>query len=236
MNNAQTRIHPLRTRASGLGLVELMLALSLGLALIATLAPAWLHHANLQRHLLMQLRLTQDQRHAQSLMTRELRQSGYWTEAHQALWPQGAGPGQTNPYSGVWVATNARSLTYAHAIGTENQHCGFRMHPTARTLDLRLSANQLEPGDADQWQALTDPAQVRLEQFEAGVQSLSASLLDACLHPTCPTGADDCPPRWIGTRVNVTTRFAAVKDSTLQREGALSVATRNGQVAGRCPN
>jgi len=230
-------------KAHGFGLVELLLALTLGLWLIGMLIPLVMQQLAEQRHLLQGVRLTQDLRHATELMGREWRRSGFQGEAEQALWPAGAAPGRANPYAGLWLADDGRSLTYAYSrdeaedhVASANEHFGLRLNSNSATLDLRLGGNTLNPGSSDQWQALTDPNQLRVTRLNLQVSTLESSLLDACMRSSCTAGSTTCPPRWRQQRVTVDLQAGASRDSSVVRSAAARATLRNAEVTGRCPD
>ncbi|WP_146219327.1 hypothetical protein [Sphaerotilus hippei] len=218
-----------------------MLALTLGLWMVATLLPVVAHQLQEQRRLLRLTRLTQDLRISGELIARDLRRSGHWGSPADALWRSAAdGPRPANPYQGVLVDT-ASHVVYRYSrdpqedqVAGSNESFGLRVHPVQASLDLRLSGPRLAPGTGDQWQALTDPEQVRVTRLQISLQTRQRSLLDACAVTSC-TGTG-CGPARTTHLVTIELTLASRQEPDLQRSWRSTVLLRNAERHGECPS
>ena len=94
---------PHRPRQRGVSLVELMVGLAAGMAVLAgAIALAGAQLAS-QREILREARLQQDLRAAADIVVRDLRRAGAWTKAELAL-PRPPAPAQANPFAALTPA------------------------------------------------------------------------------------------------------------------------------------
>jgi prepilin peptidase dependent protein B len=235
----------------GLGLVEIMVALALGLFLIGSGAALVLGQLRDQRQLLLESRLRQDLRAVADLIVRDLKRAGHWGAAQDGLWhPEGGAPA-VNPYAGTSPAagTTAASLGYAYSRDAHEDHVvsnterfGVRLNPNTRALELRLAGAALLPATGDQWQALTDPALVRITRWQVTVQDRRLDLLHHCAVPTCPSGGGTgaagtapCPPRLLQHLALIELDAADARDPRVRTQWSTRVRLRNDVLQGACP-
>lgn len=228
---------PTPSRQRGLGLVELMVSLALGLFLVASGAALLLGQMTEQRRQLIELQLTQDLRHATDLIVHDLRRAGYQGDAAAAL-------RATNPYTPIHPApgdsTTAAGYSYhldspAGTVGS-NERPGIRLHPTNRTLDLRTSGAATAPGSGDTWQALTDPARTRITALQIRHDDQTTSLLPGCRITTCPTDSSGtCPPQLHVRVLTLHIEAASALDASVRRSLDTRVRLRNDHISGSCP-
>ncbi|MEY4753803.1 MAG: hypothetical protein RJA44_1478, partial [Pseudomonadota bacterium] len=194
------RRHRARRHSHGFSLIELMVALVLGLLLTGASLGLLLAQLAEQRRQLLELRLTQDLRAAADVALRDLRRAGYRGDAADAVWQDGGGQPPPNPYSLVHppAGSSTTAAGYAYSQGREDgvvsndERPGLRHNSSNRSIDLRLSGAAIAPGSGDTWQALTDPAQIRITRVEIRHDEETISLLERCRVNVCPAGAGDC--------------------------------------------
>ena len=211
-------------RLSGFGLVETLVALAIGLFLVAC-ATALLQAARLDgRRSLAEQRVTQELRNAAEQITRNLRRAGHWGGAATA-----AGSGAAdNPYAALATANGALAWHWSRDAaenGTVDTHERFGLRLSAGTLQFQIGAGG--------WQALTDPRRLVVTTFDLVPGSVETPLPGLC--PTgCAGGDAACPPRHLARRIAVVLAAQAADDPAVQRRIETTVHLRNDLVVGRC--
>ena len=231
--------------ARGWSLVELMLALGLGLLLLTMGLHLMSGHAEEQRRLLLESRLTQDLRVAIELVSRDVRRSGYWGDVSGGVWDtdRPAATLAANPYRGAvlngpvaapWLGYSySRDLTEDGANGNQEKF-GLRLNTTAQVIEWRLSGSAIAPDERDHWQALTDPALMRVTRLSIRLDTQRQNLLAQCPNAVC-SGQADCPPERVQRRVRVEIDAQDARDSRVQRQQFTEARLRNDEVVGACP-
>src|SRR5439155_8526215 len=112
--------HPMSTprRQRGLSLIELMIALVLGLFIVGSASTLLVSYLGEHRAALIESRLMQDLRASADLVTRDLRRAGYWGTSGAALWHPGMSTVLANPYTAVApaaAASDAVSFRFSRA-------------------------------------------------------------------------------------------------------------------------
>lgn len=212
-----------RAGQRGVSLVELMVGLAAGMAVLAgAIALAGSQFAN-QRQLLREARLQQDLRAAADIVVRDLRRAGAWTNAEQAL-PRPPAPAQANPFAALTLAGDAPEGV---------RHTWDRGPGLASAFGFRLAGATLQILVGTTWQALTDPRALHVTAFTVTPLARPAAVVPC--PRACPDGGQACWPR-------VTARLLAVEiaghppsSPALQRRLATVVHLRNDLVEGRCP-
>lgn len=231
----------------GLSLVEILVAIALGLLLVSAVATLLVSHISEHRRMLAEVRLMQDLRAAADLVTRDLRRAGYWGRAEQAVAGSTQAPALPNPYAGVWPDAQAGATTvlgYSYSrddtednLASNNERFGFRLNARTHVLEMRLGGAAITPDTGDSWQPLTDPHAIQITQFAVTNTQSSLSLLAHCPTPVCASGnSSTCPPR---LQVNVlTVEIVATdpRDRSLTRALRTQVRARNDLVIGACPS
>jgi prepilin peptidase dependent protein B len=229
----------------GWSLVELMLALGLGLLLLTALLQLAAGHVDEQRRLLLESRLTQDLRTAIELVSRDVRRSGYWGEVSGGVWDSArpTAPLAANPYRGAvlngpsatpWLGYSySRDLTEDHTSSNQEKF-GLRLNPASQTIEWRLSGSAVAPDERDHWQTLTDPALLRVTRLSIRLEEQRQSLLGHCPLATC-NGQAGCPPERIQRRVRIELEAQDTRDSRVQRMLTTEARLRNDEVSGACP-
>jgi prepilin-type N-terminal cleavage/methylation domain-containing protein len=225
----------------GFTLVELMLALVLGLFVIGSGASLLLGQWDTQRRQVLASRLQQEMRHALELIVRDLMRAGHWHHAGELLPPESATQASTNPYQDIVpIDASASTLAYsydrnrtAQAVQATERY-GWRINPNTNALEMRLSGASLLAGEGDAWQAVSDPQAVRWRALSLRSERLGVPGGETCSAP-CATGATDCPPQASLRRVTVELEGSAPLDAQLQRRLSATVQLRAPLLQGRCP-
>lgn len=209
----------------GFTLVELMVGLAIGLVIVAAALAFAAQHMRERRSTVAQSRLTHDLHAAADTVARSLRRAGYWADASAGMASRGAAP---NPYA--LVANTDELIEFRHSRDTEENHAvdsneqfGFRLHE--HTLEMLLGTGG--------WQALSDPASVRITSFR--VTPFEQRIpLDAFCDEPCPARDERCP-RQLVRSFAVEMSGQSLADPTLSRSVQTQVRVRNDAISGRCP-
>jgi type IV pilus assembly protein PilW len=243
--------HPPRgptRRSAGFGLVELLLAVALGLVLVAGLLGLAVGHLTEQRAVSSRARLSQDLRASLDLALRDARRGGWWGQAELGVWDGDDRPPSRNPYggllpevdastglgSGTWLAHRYSRDSRENQAADANEHFGLRLNRS--TLEWRVSGAALASNAGDQWQALTDPNQVQVSALTVSQRAIQIDLLAECGLASCPDPGDtNCPPRLVIRHVDLRLQGQDLRDSTAQRQLRGAVRLRNEEIQGACP-
>ena len=229
-----------RVGQRGLSIVELLVAMAIGLFLSAvgtTLLVSQLHES---RSLLVEARLMQDLRTAADLISRDLRRAGYWGAAATGVWTRDETPGGVPVASNLYVAlapgasattsasTDAVSFRYSrdarenNAVDTNEQFC-FR---------LRRNVIEMQLGSSN-WQALTDANTLSISAFSVTPSVQEIPLTNLCAL-ACPTGSSQCPPRQLVRSLAVLITGRSATNASVVRSVRIAVRVRNDALSGSC--
>ena len=229
----------------GWSLVELMLAIGLGLLLLTMVLQLVSGHVDEQRRMLLESRLTQDLRTAIELISRDVRRSGYWADVSGGVWDSGRptatltanpyrGAALTGPAAAPWLGYSySRDLTEDH-VNSNQEKFGLRLNTAAQVIEWRLSGSAVAPDERDHWQAMTDPALMQVTRLSIRLDETRQSLLAHCPNTVCGT-RPDCPPERVQRRVRVEVDAQDSRDSRVQRQQSTEARLRNDEVVGACP-
>jgi len=230
----------------GSSLVELLVAIGLGLVLLLAAATLLMSQLDEHRRLQTETRLVQELRAVADLIARDLRRAGYWGRAAEAVRASGlpATPlTLPNPYAGLSLPNPTR-VGYSYSRDTtenqrtdSNERFGLRWNTGNRTADLRLGGSSLDPLDTDSWQALTDPVTVRITLVRLTPFVQEVSLLPHCPTATCPgsSAPSECPPRRVQRSVLIEIEGESVSRPGLRRRAIALSTLRNDELIGTCP-
>lgn len=220
----------------GVGLVELMVALAIGLFIVLAGIALVLSQLREQHRRLAETRLRQEVRAVLAWVENDLRRAGGWGRPGAGLWAGTPTPAPLqNPYASVSPAGNdsAASLAYTYSRDTsENQtvdaaeRFGLRLNTTAGAIEARIG---------DNWQAVTDPQAARFTGLAATSRTLALSLGDRCSLP-CAAGSTDCPPRQLVRTLDVQVSAQAPTLPALQITHLRTVHLPIDASTGRCPS
>jgi prepilin peptidase dependent protein B len=207
-----------RHRQTGFSLVELMIALALGLFVTAVGLAAMTSHLRESRKLLVEARLMQDLRATSDVMSRNLRRAGHWQGAGAGVWT-----GQANPVSAWTTSHNQLDMAYERE-GAANDRYAFR---------LRDGVIDLQIGNGP-WQAMTDAGTAFITALDIEPQ-VQETALDGLCTRACAAGSTTCPPRMEIRSVALRIDARSASDATFTRSVQTTVRLRNDRIVGACP-
>jgi prepilin-type N-terminal cleavage/methylation domain-containing protein len=234
-------------RQRGLSLVELMVGITVGLIVAAGASMVAVNQINEHRRLMLEVQVQQDLRAAADLIQQDIRRAGYRGLPQFSVWQPASGVGtaaevpaqaaSANPYASVVRTDNSAelTLTYSYArdlyntndVPLANEKFGIRWDKNAQVLRLQLGLTNNQPN----WQPITDPASVKIVDFQMNIASQAAPLGEFC-DPVC-TGAT-CPQQ-IVQRVTYTIRGQATHDPNVNRTLTGVERIRADTMTGACP-
>jgi type IV pilus assembly protein PilW len=216
----------MRRRQRGLSIVELMVGITIGLIIVAGASVLLSNQVVDNRRLVVEAQVQQDLRATADIITRELRRSGAIGVDAQLvfrIWT----PGSTSE-----PTPNDYTATISPASDGTDDAVEFNYYPTGPGTDgpfgfffdeaAGVIETQIRAGGR---QALTDPATIRVTEFE--VARLADTQIRIPCTRACPDGTSDCWPT-----VNVRTlevRITAESRSTpsIVRSQRARVRVRN---------
>lgn len=230
----------LRRAQRGLGLVELMVGLAVGLFVVAGGLLMFAGFVDSDRNLVVETRLMQDLRAAADLVTRDIRRGGYWANAHTSVWTSGAGTTPRNPFALVSSAACAASAAGAsqptgvatstcywidngaNAVANDSEKYGFEVDGGVLYSVLAGGARV----------ALTDPKTITVTGLTfdwSGTQTIAASEFCA---KTC---VSNCPTVVVREVAVTITGTAPGVVPAMTRRLRNDVRVRNDLFTGQCP-
>ena len=237
---------PAMKKQRGLGLVELMVGITIGLIVAAAASVVMVNQVTEHRRLMLNTQIQQDLRAASSLIVGDIRRSGFWAAPQTAVWVSGQSV-NSNPYhvqSGCTVKSDGKELlVYAYsgadyiaalpaqlnpqgADVLSKEYFGFRR--SDEMLQFMLGCGQ---GGGPNWQPLTDSNVVKIKSFLIEPVEKTVDLTGYC-SKVC-TGSD-CP-RLVVRRYQVSMAGEAANDARVKRELHISSRQRSDAIQGACP-
>jgi prepilin peptidase dependent protein B len=219
----------------GLSIVELLVGVAIGMFIIGGAIKLFVDMFGNNRRLLLEARVNQDLRAAADIIARDIRRAGYWSSASAAMNPAPGTAPTANPYQSA-LAITANSIDYAYDRGAGASAAGFSLFNNAIYMNL---------GGASQ--PLTDPATVRITDFQIVNSASSAQASELWQHCPCvgiaSGAAGTCPsistsasrPQAISYWVDIRIEGEAATASAVRRQVVESVRLRNDQIQGVCP-
>ncbi len=234
-SHAAQKTHAAHKSQRGLSLVELMVAVAIGLIVIAAVFSFFSRHLRESRALQVELRLMQDLRSASDLIARDLRRAGYWGNASAGVWQRDTEALALNPYAFVTIATNDIAFNFSRDEVTKpaendavdsNENFGFR---------LRAGVVEFLLGNGN-WQALSDANTVTVTSFTVtpSVQHISLEGMCATACSAADSAAATCPPQHHIRSLNIALEGQAASDSKVKRSTQNAVRLRNDAITGKC--
>ena len=227
-------------RARGLGLVELLIGLVLGLFVAGGALTLLASQIDDNRRMLLETRVVQDLRAAADLIARDLRRAGYWAAASTGMWVTGmtAAP-PTNPYTRVSASAcdTAAGLTLKTTTAASSALCfAIAQDGDAAIADGEIFGYQLDGGVV--YAVVAGAARVPLTDSKAVV------VTDLVITPTSQTlpAADFCSkgctapncPEVIVREYEVILKGHVPGDTASARSLRTDVRMRNDYVGGFC--
>ncbi|MFQ5487562.1 MAG: prepilin-type N-terminal cleavage/methylation domain-containing protein [Gammaproteobacteria bacterium] len=157
----------LRKPSQGFSLVELLLAMSLGLFLLSGVLYLFASLLDMNAQLLRRQRLQQELRALMTVMVRDIQRSGYWAHAQP--------PAAPNPFAAYQILEEGHCLLY-HYDGNRNgtldaeERAGFKL--AAGMVRARRKASACDGAACDgscnrgRWWRLSDPAVVHITRLD----------------------------------------------------------------------
>ncbi|RYE79968.1 MAG: hypothetical protein EOO80_05060 [Oxalobacteraceae bacterium] len=239
-----------QVRQKGLGLVELMVGITVGMIVAAGASMVAVNQINEHRRLMLETQIQQDLRAAADLIEQDLRRAGYRGAAEQSVWAPPAAVGTQSELAAATAtannfvemvrtdATSVRSFTYlsSRAIPPTGEpvpgdHFGIRWNrdPLKNTLEIQIG--QLANGGGN-WQPITDPESIKIIDFDINVESKPAEMPDFC-EKACTAGTN-CP-KYEVRRVSYTITAEARHDPSVRRTLTNTGRMRAEAITGACP-
>lgn len=234
----RTRRASSRTTERGLGLIELMVGITVGLIVTAGAAVVATRQITEHRRLMLEVQIQQDLRVAADLLQQDLRRAGYRGLPANGVW-------EPEHNGGAAAAKSAASSPYTEVTQTQpggsDLFYRYAKPPAGSTLpnttnvlanneqfgiELRNGTLRLQLGNV--WQPITDPDTVVINAFTAVVNSQQVSLADVS---SCPLGG---APTLTVRRVDFTITATAKSDSNVKRTLTVSEKIRADDI-GQCP-
>ena len=220
------------TRQRGVSIVELLVAMAIGLFIVATGLTLLTGNLRENRSLLLEARLMQDLRSAADLVTRDLRRAGYWGDAEAGVWQRGASGVTANPYTALSpsaAASDGVAFRFSRDAAENNtldsnEQFGFRLR--AGVLEMLLGGGN--------WQAMTDTHTLQVTRFSV-TPEVQTITLDGVCASDCPAGSSTCPPRQQVRSLAIALAGRATGDASVLRSVRSAVRLRNDAVIGSCP-
>jgi len=240
----------------GLGLVELMVGITVGLIVAAGASMVAVNQINEHRRLMLETQIQQDLRAAADLLQQDLRRAGFRGKAELGVWAPPSSVGaldekeaataSVNEYDQV-VKTdvgNVRLLTYQYArtaVGGEYsddgklrkvERFGFKWDKTEGVEELYLLVGSVS---GENWQPITDRNSVKIKDFQIDIDKQEVFVGDFCDKPCdLPAGAKACPKHVVRT-VRFTIVGEAAHDANVKRTLSGAERLRADEVIGACP-
>ena len=219
--------HGVPRHGLGFTLVELMLGMAIGLAVVVLalgLLGVQLHDTRRQ---LVDLRLTHDLQTIAELISRDLARAGH------GMPTAAAAASSPDPVIALPPDGNSVSVDYAVTAGPE---------ATASRFGYRLRRGVIEMAFGDgNWQALSDASSMRVTRLEFVPDSRRVDLQEFCSRrcdAAAASGAGACPYQ-LQRRVRIRLQAQAITgsgvDSGAPREAEIDARVRNDAVVGGCP-
>jgi len=237
-------------RQRGLGLVELMVGITIGLIVAAGASMVAVNQISEHRRLMLETQIQQDLRAAADLIQQDLRRAGFRGRPEQGVWspPRAVGTAAEKPAE---VATANQflemvrtknsdqvSLTYLYArlgsngVPADAEHFGIRWSRGTKALYVQIGS----PDGRGNWQPITDPESIRITDFDIEIESSPVVLPDFCDKPCSPAvaGAPACPTYEV-RRIRFTITAEAKHDAQVKRTLTNVGRMRADVVNGACP-
>ncbi|HEY8878014.1 MAG TPA: hypothetical protein VIN03_10650 [Roseateles sp.] len=237
-----------RAMQRGLGMVELMVGITVGLIVTAGAAVVATRQINEHRRLMLEVQMQQDLRVAADLLQQDLRRAGYRGLPSNGVWEPERNAGTvpaknaaSSPYTALSQSDGGVDLLYRYArnasgtttmnttnVLANNEQFGIRWDRNNKVLYIQLGVVNGQPN----WQPITDPDAVLIVDFVPTIVTQQIPLDDLC-DPTC-TSAGTCPTQTV-RRVDFTIKAASKTDPNVRRTLTVSEKVRADDISGACP-
>lgn len=228
-----------RRAQSGIGLVEILVGLALGLFVVAGALMMFASFTNDNRLLLQEARTVQDLRATADLITRDLRRAGYWGDATSGVWTVGTAGIPPKSNYGLMAAAPCRSATLNQKTTTaaSNSLCYSIAQDTNNAVDANERYGfELDNGviyavvDGAAREALSDPKSITITDLVITPSSQVLPVPNFCTK-TCTVNC----PEVVVREFEVLIKGHLPGASTVSRFQRSNVRVRNDFVGGSCP-
>ncbi len=223
----------------GLGLVEMMVGLALGLFIVGGALAMFSTFTTDNRQLLQEARIVQDLRATADLITRDLRRAGYWGDASSGVWASGGSstPPKSNygfmaaaPCAGATLnqkTTAAASSSLCFSIAQDANNAVGSDERFGFELDSGVIYSVV--GGAARL-ALSDPKSITITDLVITPSSQVLPVSDFCAK-TCTVNC----PEVVVREYEVLIKGHLPGDTAASRFQRSNVRLRNDYVGGTCP-
>lgn len=243
-----------RALQRGMTLVELMVAIVIGLFITVVAIKVAVDRLTGDRAHIAEVRVNQNLRAAADVIARELRRAGYWDGALSGVFKNDGTVPVANPYVAI-VWPQLTELDYAYQRDATSSALQYRFQRVVNADGIGV----LQFRDAAQanssWQDLTDPSVVNiLDGFTIQVlgptnapvpdSTKSVAGREVELYMSCPCwkqnlcmtlGSSPTRPRLVIRQFLIRIPARSVVDSNVVRELVETVRVRNDALIGSCP-
>ena len=223
----------------GLGLVEMMVGLALGLFIVGGALAMFSNLTNDNRLLLQEARVVQDLRATADLIARDLRRAGYWGNATSGVWSTGSAGAPPKSNYGFMAATPCASATLDQKSTTmaSSALCWSISGDTNNVVgsderygfELDAGVIYAVVGGASR-QALSDPKSITITNLVITPSSQVLPVSDFC-SKTCTTNC----PEVVVREFEVLIKGHLPSNTSASRFQRSNVRVRNDYVGGACP-
>lgn len=232
-------MHKRKSSQRGVGLVELMVGITVGMIVVAGASILMTNQVNEHRRLMLETQVQQDLRAVGDLILRDLRRSGYWAVPQNGIWAPADGAAapavMANAYTDITIVNedSAPVIRYSYSRAksdTENN----QLNTATELFGFKRDGNTLKFLVGATWQPLTDPGTLVVTGFNIALNVQEVSLADTCDNP-CPGGGVACMPTQQVRNVTVLLRGHATHDVAVERTIQTTSRIRNDRIVGACP-
>lgn len=238
-----------RRSQRGLGLVELMVGITVGLIVTAGASMVAVNQINEHRRLMLETQIQQDLRTAADLIQQDIRRAGFRGMTGLGVWAPASGVGtaqevqalapNVNTYSPIVIGDDEHSITYSYArtLNSSNKDAPlsneyFGVQFARQTLYLQVGMVDDKPN----WQPITDPDTIEILSFKIHPVTQLVDLADFCDKVCTGTGCAAGPQQEV-RRVEITLQGRATHDKkNVVRTISVSERLRADNVTGACPS
>lgn len=238
----------------GLGLVELMVGITVGLIVSAGASMVAVNQINEHRRLMLETQIQQDLRTAADMLQQDLRRAGFRGLTELGVWapPSAVGTAaelpamaaSANPYSAVDREESPTGLTFTYMYARysggglygantprDAEHFGFKWDKSNKTLYLMVGMIDGRPN----WQPITDPDTVRITDFDIDFISPQMTGVGDFCDKECGTATTPACPVHEVRQVKFTIVGEARHDSNVKRTLSGVERLRADSISGACP-
>jgi hypothetical protein len=215
----------------GVSLVELMVAVAVGFALLMLITQIFVHQAAANTDLLKGTRLNQELRAIMDLSVRDIRRAGYWGSAISSAWYEGTPGVSANPLNAITVgdtvnpgtATAASSIRYAYDVN------GDGAIDDSENVMIRLNN-----GAVEMVQGIANPTTTQLsDPGSTVITALTFSIAPTTVTVACVVSGSN--PTLTIRQITIALTGRLASDPTVTRSMQETDRIRTDYITGACP-